>query len=403
MTGDRALYKCIDKVLSPELQSHYSWAGINKKGQPPKKQFKGFQNTTRFLFQICQKADPTYGWNAFETKMKNNVLPHAARRNKNDDDIKRASAPKIRINQSVKRNEDIDVSINENHEEVEKSLPIDSESSPLAGNDMNLSEFLANNSIELSQLLDGGAVIVNEDGSQQQLLPDDIAKLLENNSVSVEFECSPEKAENPIEPTYIGNEQRLVNSTAPNGNENVQQAIATEPTNSSNTANEQPSTINATAPNGQQIIQQPITTTNPADNLNEPEQRPIDSNARNNNNLSQSVSVLSPVLAYCNLWTEIKRFFSRAVYFQNEIIPRVPTKAFRKEVIRCVASTLHSASIRAAAKRKSKSTKEFAEEDRTVTECDDEEAHSGGKKKQLMHTKKKKWIYHCMKFIFRKK
>lgn len=96
MNGDRALYKLLDKVLSRKLMVNYSWAGIIKKGNPEKKAFKRFRNTCQFLFGMCQKADPKFGWHAFEAMMKTRILPHAIRRNKDENEIRRESAPKMR-------------------------------------------------------------------------------------------------------------------------------------------------------------------------------------------------------------------------------------------------------------------------------------------------------------------
>lgn len=94
MNGDRALYKLIDKVLSRKLQTKYSWSGITKAGNTPKKTFKAY--TTKFIFEICQQADPNYGWESFENMMKRNILPHADGRSKDDTAIFRESATKFR-------------------------------------------------------------------------------------------------------------------------------------------------------------------------------------------------------------------------------------------------------------------------------------------------------------------
>lgn len=96
MNGDRAAYKLLDRVFSRQLLVNYSWAGVNKKGNIPKKAFKQYNRTIKFLFEICKKADINYSMGEFEVWWKTKVLPHSGRRNKNEQEIKRESAPKIR-------------------------------------------------------------------------------------------------------------------------------------------------------------------------------------------------------------------------------------------------------------------------------------------------------------------
>lgn len=253
MNGERALYRLIDRVVSPELQSHYSWAG--KKDQPQKKSFKRFQKTIKFVFEICQKADPNYGYAAFEKRMKNNVLPHAARRNKNDDEIMRESAPKIRKTRALpksKRCKMDDVPMNDNDaanqysNEEDEELVENEDNKPMPATDnsssatvnttdaatKSLPEFytsftpgthlhlssplnIPNDSVE-EQLIEE-RILINVDGMPEQLVNnDEFLKFLNSGqiqNVAAECQIDSDKNNNVFTSIDTGNVHQSTDST----------------------------------------------------------------------------------------------------------------------------------------------------------------------------------------------